>query len=352
MNDITKADKNFVVKTKIEKNDIKFYDIEEKPFSIHGIFREGDRFRRIPESLAKETSEGVLILHANTAGGRVRFVTNSKYVAINAQMDNLGKMPHFALTGSAGFDMYVKTRGKERYSGTFTPPFDIENSYESVMDFENRKFREITINFPLYSDVKKLYIGLEENAVIKKATPYENKNPLVYYGSSITQGGCASRPGNAYQAIVTRKLNLDHINLGFSGSAKAEKPMRDYIKNLNMGIFVYDYDHNAPTIEHLEQTHEKMFLEIRETNPNLPIIIMPRPKEYLSKDEKTRLEIIKRTYENAIAKGDKNVYFIDGKALMKNTDNDCTVDGCHPNDLGFHAMAKALIPVIKKIINK
>lgn len=79
---------------------------------------------------------------------------------------------------------------------------------------------------------------------------------------------------------------------------------------------------------------------------------MPRPKEFLSKDEKTRLEIIKRTYENAIAKGDKNVYFIDGKALMKNTDNDCTVDGCHPNDLGFHAMAKALIPVIKKIISK
>lgn len=352
MNDITKADKNFVVKTTIEKDDIKFYDIEEKPFSIHGIFREGDRFRRIPERIAKETNEGVLILHANTAGGRVRFVTNSKYVAINVQMGNIGKMPHFALTGSAGFDMYVKTRGKERYFGTFTPPFDIENGYESVKDFENRKYREITINFPLYSDVKKLYIGLEKNAVVKEATPYDGEKPIVYYGSSITQGGCASRPGNAYQAIVTRKLNRDHINLGFSGSAKAEKPMRDYIKNLDMEIFVYDYDHNAPTIEHLEKTHEKMFSEIREAQPNLPIIIMPRPKAYLSKDEKIRFEIIKRTHENAIAKGDKNVYFIDGKTLMKNTYNDDTVDGAHPNDFGFHAMAKALIPVIKKIINK
>lgn len=350
MKDITKADKNFIVKTTIEKDDICFYDAEEKPFSIHGIFREGDRFRRIPEKLAKETSDGVYILHANTAGGRVRFITNSKYVAINVEMGDVGKMPHFALTGSVGFDMYVKTKGKEHYSGTFVPPFEIEDKYESIKEFGNRKMREITINFPLYSDVKKLYIGLEKKAIVKEATPYENEKPIVYYGSSITQGGCASRPGNSYQAIISRNLNRDYLNLGFSGSAKAEQPMQNYIKNLDMEIFVYDYDHNAPTIEHLENTHEKMFLEIRNENPNLPIIIMPRPTLYPSKEEKERMEIIKRTYNNAIEKGDKKVYFIDGKTLMKNTNGDGTVDGSHPTDFGFYAMAKAIIPVIKKIL--
>ena len=352
MRDITKADKNFVVKTKIEKDNICFYDAETQPFTIYGVFREGEKFRRIPQSVAKNTNEGVLLLHANTAGGRVRFITNSRYIAINVQMDGLGKMPHFAFTGSIGFDLYVKERGREVYFGTFVPPVEISDCYESVKNFPNRKMREVTINFPLYSDVKKLYIGLEKNAVIKEANPYKNEKPIVYYGSSITQGGCASRPGNSYQAIISRKLDRDYINLGFAGSARAEKAIYEYIKKLDMEIFVYDYDHNAPSVEHLLKTHEKMFLEIRKEKPDLPVIMMSRPVLHPSEEEKKRLEIIKATYNNAIERGDKNVYLLDGKKLMKNTLNDGTVDGCHPNDFGFHSMAKALVSLIEKILNK
>ena len=157
----------------------------------------------------------------------------------------------------------------------------------------------------------------------------------------------------AYEAIISRALDCDHINLGFSGNAKGEQEMTDYIKDLDMSLFVMDYDYNAPSAEHLKKTHEKMFKCIRKKNPTLPILIMSRPKYYLSDGEKDRLQIVKATYENAIAAGDKNVYFIDGSTLMSDElGADGTVDNCHPTDLGFFSMAQRMIPVIEKILIK
>lgn len=344
--DIANIDKNFKIETKIGKKDIKFFDVKDEPFTVYGVFYENGKFRRMPESVAKTVSEGVHWLHSNTAGGRVKFKTNSSYIAINTKMSNIGKMPHFALTGSSGFDLYIS----EKYRASFVPPFELNDGYEGVIDFGSRKMREITINFPLYSDVNELYIGLSKNAKIEKTEGYKIDKPIVYYGSSITQGGCASRPGNAYEAIVSQKLSVDHINLGFSGNAKAEKEISDYICSLNMSVFVYDYDHNAPTTQHLEATHERMFKEIRKAKPNLPIIMMSRPKYILSSEEKKRLEIIKRTYENAKNSGDNNVYLIDGRTLMRLCHDEGTVDACHPNDLGFFSMAQAVIKTLKQIL--
>ena len=344
MLDIAKVDENFIIKTKIDKKDVKFYKIEEAPFKVYGVFRENEKYRRMPESVAKSVSEGVYALHANTAGGRVRFVTDSPYIAIYAKMDGLGKMPHFALTGSVGFDLYVDNY----YAKSFVPPFDIEDGYESIFELEKREQHEITINFPLYSNVCELYIGLQDTAHVSEAKPYKNKKPIVYYGSSITQGGCASRPGMSYQAIVSRTFDCDYINLGFSGNAKAEDEIIEYIKNLDMSVFVYDYDYNAPTAEHLEKTHEKMFKAIREKHPLLPVIMMSRPKHFLTDDEKIRRRIIETTYQKAVAAGDKNVYFLDGEALTQLCQDSGTVDNCHPTDFGFASMAKALIELFDR----
>lgn len=342
MFDISKVDNNFEVETQIDKKDIKFLKIDEAPFKIYGVFKEKGKYRRMPDNIARKVGEGVYLLHTNTAGGRVRFTTDSPYIAIHAKMDGLGKMPHFALTGSIGFDLYVDNY----YSKTFVPPFYIKDGYESIFEFEKKEEREITINFPLYSNVSELYIGLQETSFLAEAKPYKNTKPIVYYGSSITQGGCASRPGMAYQSIVSRNFDYDYINLGFSGNAKAEDEMIEYIKNLDMSIFVYDYDHNAPTVEHLAKTHEKMFKAIREKNPLLPVIIMSRPKHFLTEEEKTRRSIIETTYLNAVAAGDKNVYFIDGEALTDLCKDSGTVDNCHPTDFGFASIAKALTEVI------
>ncbi len=350
MSDITKHDKNFVINTSIDKDDIKFYDVESAPFKLYGVFRENGIYRRIPEQIAKSVSSGVAGLNMNAAGGRVRFKTDSTYVAIRAKMPSVARLSHFALTGSAGFDVYaVSDEGVLVKS--FKPPYDMKDGYESVVDYFGRpKMREITVNFPLYSSVSELHIGLSDKATVCAPDPYAIEKPIVFYGSSITQGGCASRPGNAYEAMISRRFNANYINLGFAGNAMAEDAMAEYIKGLEMSVFVYDYDHNAPSTDHLEKTHERMFKIVREANPTLPIIMMPRPHKSLLGDERSRFEIIKGTYENAVASGDKNVYLLDNATLLGFGGDDGLVDNCHPNDLGFACMAKAVGDLLEKIL--
>ena len=345
---ISEIDKNFTVQTKIEKEGIRFYDPKLSPFKVYGLFHDGKKWCRLPEDVAKTVSEGVLFLHDNTAGGRIRFKTDSPYVAINTIMHDMCKLSECPLTGTAGFDIY--TDGE--YEGTFIPDYYAKGGFEGIRELGSRKMREITINFPIYSKVTEIYVGLADDAEILPPTPYKYERPVVYYGSSITQGGCASRPGATYSAILARELDTNFINLGFSGKAMGEVEIAEYIKGLDMSVFVYDYDFNAPDLAHLEATHERMFKIIREANPTLPIIIMSKPKFYPSDPDLKRKEAIRRTYENSKAEGDENVYFIDGKELMSIPGIEGTVDSTHPTDLGFYSMAQRIMPLLKEILEK
>ena len=349
--DIAKIDKNFIVETNINIPDIKFYDVKEAPFKIYGVFYQDERFRRMPKDIAKTVNDGVAGLHEHTAGGRIRFKTTSPYVAINTKMPHIGQMSHFALTGSSGFDLYINENGKDRYFRSFVPPFSMKDGYESVIEFGNDDIKEITINMPLYSSVKELYIGLSKDAQVLESEEYATEKPIVYYGSSITQGGCASRPGSCYPARISRELNADYINLGFSGSARGEDAIAEYIAELQMSCFVYDYDYNSPSLEELEKTHERCFKIIREKNPNLPIVILSRPKFKLTDEEEKRFEIIEKTYKNAKANGDNNVYIVKGTVLMEKVGFEGTVDNCHPTDLGFASMGDAITPLLKEILS-
>ncbi|MBR6426308.1 MAG: hypothetical protein IKS28_00630, partial [Clostridia bacterium] len=180
--------------------------------------------------------------------------------------------------------------------------------------------QDLIIDFPLYNDVDKLFIGVSDKALFETPAGYGRRVPVVYYGSSITQGGCASRPGNSYQAMLSRALDCDYINLGFSGSAKGEQIIARYIAGLEMSAFVFDYDHNAPDAEHLARTHEPFFLTVREAHPDTPVIIISKP-DVINVDPEAersfavRRDIIRKTYENALSRGDKNVYFIDGASI-------------------------------------
>jgi len=351
VSNISQIDPNFKVESQLKEEGIRFYDVKQPPFRIYGVFYEDGKFRRLPENVAKSVSEEVHRLHAKTAGGRVRFRTDSPYVAIQAKMPKITRTSHCALSGLAGFDMYTSD-GEERYVKTFMPPYDMVDGYEAAITFENPGMHEVTIHFPLYSEVSELYIGLHKDAFVGEGKTYKPGKPIVYYGSSITQGGCASRPGNAYESIISRRLHVDHINLGFSGSARAEDEIANYIAHMDMSVFVYDYDHNARTAEYLQKTHEKMFRIIRDAHPNLPIVMMSMPKYYLTEPEEARRAVIETTYRNALQKGDRNVYFLDGKALMAMAGDEGTVDNCHPTDLGFMSMAKTLGDLLAEILKR
>lgn len=353
MSDLSKIDKNYKIETKINKTDIKFHGVEEAGFSIHGIFKEGENYVRLPKDIAYTVNEGLTYLHYFTAGGRLRFRTDSPYVALNIDLRSVGKVPHLSLLNCAGFDLYACEDGDiPTHRGSYIPPYNTEGKYEGVVELGEKKMRDICINFPLFSGVRDVYVGLSDGSKIESPTPYSNKKPVVFYGSSITNGSAASRPGMAYTEILSRRYNLDYINLGFSGSARAEDTIIDYIKGLDMSMYVHDYDHNAPDSEHLEKTHEKMFLAIRQTHPDIPIIIMTRPSYEVSEQVQKRFDIIKRTYDNAISRGDKNVYYIDGPTLSALAKNDWSVDKIHPTDLGFFSMANAVGEVIEKILQK
>ncbi|HBE14351.1 MAG TPA: hypothetical protein DCY74_09285, partial [Clostridiales bacterium] len=271
--------------------------------------------------------------------------------ALKTVQNGRGAMPHMPLTGSSSFDLYEKKEGQYTYQKTFIAPVHMTDGYENIFYCNRTDLRDYTLNFPLYHGVNALYIGLHKESVLDAGDRYIHEKPIVYYGSSITQGGCASRPGNAYQAHITRWFDTDHINLGFSGNGKGEKSMADWMASLDMGVFVSDYDFNAPTAEHLEATHKPLYETIRTAHPDIPYIILSRPnltKKTIQTD--ARHAIIQKTYVDARAAGDKNVYFIPGNELFGEVDRDvCTVDTTHPTDEGFYRMAQRMARVIKHL---
>ena len=362
--DISKIDKNFDINNKIPVDDVEWYNASEAPFVLYGGMHDEKGYCRIPRDIAATVSDGVRILNEHTAGIRVRFKTDSPYLAISVKWNGFFPMNHMPASGSSGFDLYKVKDGLHK----FVVPFIIFGQDRTINDVGYSSFRYLNtvereeynegemadyiLNFPLYNSVRELYIGVKKGSKVEKGGTYRNNLPVVFYGSSITQGGCASRPGNSYQGFISRALDLDYVNLGFSGSGKAEDEIIDYLKNIPMSIFVSDYDHNAPTLEHLQNTHYKLYKKIREVNPNLPYVMISKPDYYNLRD-RDRKAIVFETFNRAMAEGDNNVYFIDGGMLFSGDEREaCTVDGCHPNDLGFYRMAQGITPTLKYILTK
>lgn len=353
--------------TAIVSKSPKIHNVRNKPFKIYGLYHpwESGVFKRVPLEVAKKTSRGVERLCTNTAGARVRFKTDSPYIAVGAvypPMEFLApNSTALSATGAYCFDLYAD--GK--FCDVLLPNvieqresivnFVISGGkYESCYDFRETKFREITLNFPSFVDISDVYIGLKEDAVIEASNDYFHKKPVVFYGSSITNGACASRPGNTYENILSRRMNMDYLNLGFSGSAKAEKEIIDYIANLDMSVFVFDYDHNAPSPEFLEETHYPALERFRKLQPHTPIIMLSRPNQSTGlKDISHRLDVIRKSYEKMLAAGDENIYFINGQDIYNSYDSEAfTIDGVHPTDFGFYCIADAIEKVLKNIYSR
>ena len=270
---------NYVYETlRVKDEDIVFHDIRSGKFDIHGLYKpyEGEGYRRIPDDVAKATSEKVCFVYRNTAGGRVRFATDSNRVAIRIKVPYITLRPTITMLTTLGADVYVENNGIDVYRWSFRPAIDMEEEYEDVV-WLGEGMKEVTINLPLYNDIDKIEIGLAEGAVIKPHRPYKHNKPILFYGSSITQGASASRPGMCYEAWISRKFDCDYINLGFAGAAKGEDAIVDYMTTLDISAFVCDYDHNAPNWEHLEKTLPKVYNKMRKTHSDIPIIFVSRP---------------------------------------------------------------------------
>ena len=339
---------------------VNFYNAAAAPFVIEGFAwrKEGENtFFRLPRNFTKDdVNEGALYLANNTSGGAIRFRTDSDYIAIRAKLVDPGDMSHMPRAGSAGFDIY---RGK-LHVGTVCPGSGQKNVEQIIATNQlPGEMGDYIINMPLYGGCADVEIGIAPGAKLLPPKAHKVKLPILFYGSSITQGGCASRPGNMYPSLLCRAVDAPQINLGFSGSGKGEIAVAKAIASVPLAAFVMDYDHNAPNVEHLKNTHEKFFKAIRKKQPNLPIIIMSKCDIYPEfpngtyTDGCNRKSVIYKTYENAIKAGDKHVYFIDGEKLFGKADRTaCAVDRCHSNDYGFHMMYETVLPVLKKALKE
>ncbi len=329
--------------------------VREKPFKIYGLYRpESEKaFYRIPPEVAKAVRPDVERLNHQPAGGRVRFKTDSPFIVIKAVMPEFTYRPCMPLAGTSGFDIFINERGSSRYKANIFPYYGEKGGYERKVELGEERERDITVYFPTYAPVDEVYIGVKKGCLLKEGGKYSKQKPLLFYGSSITQGGDASRPSNNHPALIARRFDSDFINLGFSGNAFAEEPMTDYLATLDASVFIMDYDYNSPSADYLKESHEKFFIKMRKAHPDMPIIIVTKPNfGYDPYESAMRRSVIFETYANALNRGDKCVSFVDGESMFRmGTDADaCTVDGVHPNELGFKRMADRISESLKDYI--
>ena len=336
------------------KADIHWYSPKEKPFTLHGLCTTDKTLplHRIPPSIASEISARVNTLHWDTAGGRIRFATDSSYIAVYVRYNHDPIHPLVSISGQAGMDLYGTYEGKQRYITTWTPYDQLPEVFTAITSLTTSGIRTYTINLPTYQGIADIFIGLADSAHVCPAIPYSHPQPVLYYGSSITQGAYASRPGNTYPSLLERQLDTEYINLGFSGGAHGESAMAEYLASLSASVFICDYDYNAATSTHLANTHPEMYRVYRCANPTTPIIFISRPDPMNTADTILRQEIIQYTVRIAKNAGDENVYFLNGSfALQGNHADSCTLDGIHPNDLGFFRMAEALQKLLSSLLH-
>ena len=346
---IDKIDTNLAQEI-VEEDGLVYRSAAKAPFRIHGLMlpdKDCPFYHRLPREVAEAVNPGVAHLYRQSTGGRVRFRTDSNRIAVRVNVMEFSKNAKFSLLFTAGMDLYLD--GKFRK--ILPPPMELEDHYTTIVEVGDGQMHDVLIHFPAYGTVASLDIGLDADAKLEAPTDYTVTTPVVYYGSSITHGSSNSRPGNSYPNMISRRLDCDHINLGFSGNALGEQVIAEYIAAIPMSVFVCEYDHNSPNAEFLRQTHAAFYRTIREKNPELPVVFLSRPRaRFNDEEEANRREVVLETYRNAKAAGE-NVYFVDGAGILNIFGgDDGTIDTIHPNDLGFACIAKALCDVLETIL--
>jgi lysophospholipase L1-like esterase len=327
-----------------------------EPIEVNGLpwFADNGGLIRLPAKLKDSYREPVWDLAQSPSGGRIRFRTNSTAIAIRLEYPKPPGMTNMHAFGQTGVDLYIDGV----YRGTAIAVRDAaagktqEHTY-----FENkpRGEREVTLYLPLYMPVKVLAIGLDPEAGIQPPGRFRIPKPMVFYGTSITQGGCASRSGMSYQAILGRMLDADFVNLGFSGNGLGEPELARAVAGIDASCFVLDFAQNNPTVESLAENYAPFIETIRGSHPDTPLLVITpiyAARESWSRDARLEgmRELVRQAAARRIAAGDLRVEIVEGTDLLGPSRGDGLVDGTHPNDLGFQWMAEGLAARIAKVL--
>lgn len=325
-------------------------------FAIGGITHPSQNhgeYYRLDAMNQEAYAETVAYYAKHTSGATVRFRTDAQQLALRVSLRSPHtSMLHMADRGAYGFDVYVGEGAQRKYAGEPLQLFTHEEGFTEYLALPAGN-KEVLINLPLYSGVSSVEIGLPDGASLHEPAA-RTYGTIAFYGSSITQGACASRPGSAYANIICRTLDADCMNLGFSGAAMGEPEVAAYIASRPISAFVLDYDHNH-TVEGLEETHYAFYETVRSAHPDIPIVMVSQPVFTVpaSAEQLQRQSIIEASYRRALENGDQNVFYVCGSDFFCDERVDLyTVDMLHPNDLGHYHMAQAIGKVLEEALNK
>ncbi len=315
-------------------------------------------FARLPARAEGVVRDAVWKLGRNSAGIVARFTTDAARIDVRwtLQQERLA-LPHMASTGVSGIDLYVRNRGRWRWLATARPTEFPTNEWSLVKEMTGGE-HDYMLYLPLYNGVDSVEIGVSEGAAFAPAPERrEGVRPVLVYGTSIVHGGCATRPGMAYPAIVGRKLDWPMLNLGFSGNGRSEPEVARLLAELDPAVYVLD---GLPNLNPA-QTAERVgpFVDtLRKAHPKTPIVLVEnivyqnaeliasRRESYQGKNAALR-----KIYGERIAAGDENLYYIRAEELLGD-DGEGTVDGTHPTDLGFLRMSEAMVRVVEPLLRR
>ena len=338
-----------------------WYDAANLP--LYGKARQDTKelYERLPAEFEGRSRDAVWYLGRNSAGLYVRFSSNASAIWLRWSAKFGNHMNHQTLTGTRGLDLYVLTdKGEWRFMASGRPTLDSKDCEQKVIGAMEPKWGEYMLYLPLYDGLTKLEIGVDREAVVEapKVDLPRCDKPIVMYGTSILQGGCANRPGMAHTSILSRRFNREVINLGFSGNALLDLEIAELMASVeDPAIYVFDYVPNAYDYL-IREKGEQFFRIVRDAHPDVPILFLEDPYfGHYEYDAGIKAEVDKKNaaqwelFCKLKKQGEKNIWYLKSDDMVGH-DNEAFVDGIHFTDLGMMRYADWLAPHIRKHMKK
>lgn len=341
-----------------QAQNIKYTDASEFPLYGKVSDETNERYERLPSCLEGVSRDPVWYLGRNSAGLHIRFRSNSTSIYARWESTFNNSMTHMTDTGTKGLDLYALVDGEWRHVCSAQPQG--KKSERKIISNMDPVEREYMLYLSLYDGVRSLEIGIDEGAFIGEPAvdrPSREK-PVVMYGTSILQGGCANRPGMAHTNILSRRLDREVINLGFSGNALLDMEIAELMASVeDPGLYVLDYVPNA-SAGAIDEVGEDFFRILREAHPDVPVIfiedvIFPTTlyDNRMLEEVTVKNEAQKRLYDRLKKAGEKKIYYISADGMIGD-DGEATVDGIHFTDLGAMRYVDHVLPVMKKALRR
>jgi hypothetical protein len=335
---------------------LRWFDAKTLSVEGKGWLETKDFYDRLPAKAEGTVRRAVWDLGTDSAGLCVHFVTDATAISVRWTVRNHNlAMSHMPASGVSGVDLYARYHGKWRWAGAARPETEVTTEKELVSGM-TREWRDWLLYLPLYNGVQDLEIGVAAEAHCERPKPWpDQRKPVVFYGTSIVQGGCASRPGMAYPAILGRRFDLPIINLGFSGNAHCEPEIASLLADLDPVVYVLDPLPNMSAGSVAERM-PLLLTKLRAAHSRTPIILVENTEVgngEIAPSKRTGYTKanteLRRIFQQRVRAGDEALFYISGAKLL-NDDGQDTVDGVHPTDLGFIHMAEAMEPTLKRAI--